>query len=82
MGGWLASWWAGWMKRAMTQIEPMGVHPDFRGMGLRAHCCSEGLRRFQSHGATERQWKRKVGGRLLCTPISQRASLQPLFAGP
>lgn len=53
--GRLAGFLVGWLDEArqLAQIEPMGVHPDFRGMGLARALLFEGLRRFQSHGATE-----------------------------
>jgi ribosomal protein S18 acetylase RimI-like enzyme len=35
------------------QIEPLGVHADFRKMGLGRAILSEGLRRLQSRGASQ-----------------------------
>lgn len=35
------------------QIEPMGVHPDFRNLGLGRAILSEGLRRLYAQGAQE-----------------------------
>jgi ribosomal protein S18 acetylase RimI-like enzyme len=45
----------GWLDaaRQLAQIEPMGVHPDFRSMGLARALLLEGMRRIQAHGATE-----------------------------
>jgi mycothiol synthase len=53
--GRLAGFLVGWLDEArqLVQIEPMGVHPDFRGMGLSRALLFEGLRRFQAHGAIE-----------------------------
>jgi ribosomal protein S18 acetylase RimI-like enzyme len=53
--GRLAGFLVGWLDEArqLAQIEPMGVHPDFRGMGLARALLLEGLRRFQAHGAIE-----------------------------
>jgi ribosomal protein S18 acetylase RimI-like enzyme len=53
--GRLAGFLVGWLDAArhLAQIEPMGAHPDFRGMGLARAVLLEGLRRFQTHGATE-----------------------------
>jgi ribosomal protein S18 acetylase RimI-like enzyme len=51
----LAGFLVGWLDEArqLAQIEPMGVHPDFRGMGLARALLFEGLRRFRAHGAIE-----------------------------
>jgi len=35
------------------QVEPMGVHPDWRKSGLGRAILSEGLRRLRSHGASQ-----------------------------
>jgi ribosomal protein S18 acetylase RimI-like enzyme len=53
--GRLAGFLVGWLDEArqLAQIEPMGMHPDFRGMGLARALLFEGLRRFQAHGAIE-----------------------------
>ncbi len=37
--------------KAIGQIEPLGVHPDFRKLGLGRVMLAEGLRRLQLHGA-------------------------------
>jgi len=51
----LAGFLVGWLDgaRQLAQIEPMGVHPDFRGTGLARALLLEGLRRFRVAGATE-----------------------------
>jgi ribosomal protein S18 acetylase RimI-like enzyme len=41
----------GFEGRPAGQIEPLGVHPDFRHRGLGRAVLSEGLRRLQDHGA-------------------------------
>ena len=44
----------GWMHphQPVGQIEPLGVHPDYQGMGLGRAILLEGLRRLQAGGAT------------------------------
>jgi len=53
--GTLAGFCVGWLDpyRGIGQIEPMGVHPGFQGMGLGRALLYEILRRFQAHGAKE-----------------------------
>jgi ribosomal protein S18 acetylase RimI-like enzyme len=53
--GRLAGFLIGWLDetRQLAQIEPTGVHPDFRGVGLARAVLLEGLQRFQACGATE-----------------------------
>jgi ribosomal protein S18 acetylase RimI-like enzyme len=41
------------MYKAMGQIEPLGVHPDYQRLGLGRAVLLEGLRRLQASGATE-----------------------------
>ncbi len=36
-----------------AQVEPLGVHPDYRGLGLAQAILSEALRRFQVSGAQQ-----------------------------
>jgi mycothiol synthase len=38
--------------QASGQVEPLGVHPDWRKSGLGRAILSEGLRRLQAHGAS------------------------------
>jgi mycothiol synthase len=38
---------------ACGQVEPLGVHPDFRKLGLGRAILSEGLRRLHQHGAKQ-----------------------------
>ncbi len=40
-------------KRPCGQIEPLGVHPDFRGCGLGRAMLAEGLQRLRQHGAQD-----------------------------
>ena len=53
--GRLAAFCIGWLDRAFSpprgQIEPMGVHPDYRHMGLGQALLAEVLCRLQAHGA-------------------------------
>jgi ribosomal protein S18 acetylase RimI-like enzyme len=44
----------GWMHpiKAIGQIEPLGVQPDYQGLGLGRAVLLEGLRRLQISGAT------------------------------
>lgn len=45
--------WLGKNKEISGQIEPLGVHPRWRGLGLGRATLSEGLRRLHRHGATQ-----------------------------
>jgi len=53
--GRFAAYCIGWLDKteqeASGQIEPLGVHPDFRGLGLGRAILSEALRRLHHHGA-------------------------------
>jgi len=54
--GRLAAMCVGWLTRnakgeTMGQIEPLGVHPDFRNLGLGRVILLEGLRRLRFHAA-------------------------------
>ena len=51
----LAGFCVGWLDlyRSIGQIEPIGVHPNFQGMGLGRVLLYEILRRFQAYGAKE-----------------------------
>src|SRR5579859_2200095 len=49
--GRLAGFCIGWLSRHGGQIEPLGVHPDYRGRGLGRALLAEGLRRLQARGA-------------------------------
>ena len=49
--GRLAAFCAGWMDGKFGQIEPMGVHADFRHLGLGRAILSDCLRRLYTHGA-------------------------------
>ena len=55
--GRLAAFCVGWLHQGVDgnrgQIEPMGVHPDFRSLGLGRAILSEGLRRLYAQGAQE-----------------------------
>ena len=55
--GRLAAFCVGWLHRGVDgsrgQIEPMGVHPDFRSLGLGRAILAEGLRRLYAQGAQE-----------------------------
>lgn len=55
--GRLAAFCIGWLHRGTDgvrgQIEPMGVHPDFRSLGLGRAILAEGLRRLYTQGAQE-----------------------------
>ena len=53
--GTLVGFCVGWLDpyRGIGQIEPIGVHPDFQGMGLGGALLHEILRRFKAHGAKE-----------------------------
>ena len=55
--GGLAAFCIGWLPEDENgkrgQIEPMGVHPDFRHLGLGRAILSEGLRRLYEQGAQE-----------------------------
>jgi ribosomal protein S18 acetylase RimI-like enzyme len=57
--GWLAAFCIGWLDRQglggrpSGQIEPLGVHPDFRRRGLGRAVLLEGLRRLVAHGAEQ-----------------------------
>jgi len=53
--GRLASFCVCWLDRlpngeTVGQIEPLGIHEDFRELGLGRAIISEGLRRLQRHG--------------------------------
>lgn len=52
--GSLAAFCVGWFDqdRRVAQIEPIGVHPDFRRRGLARALFLEMLHRFRAHGAT------------------------------
>jgi len=55
--GRLAGFCVCWLDRlpsgeTVGQIEPLGIHEDFRELGLGRAILSEGLRRLQRHGAT------------------------------
>jgi mycothiol synthase len=50
-GGRVAGFCVGWLNQQGGQIEPMGVHPDFRGRGLGRALLSECVRRLQRRGA-------------------------------
>ena len=54
--GRLAAFCIGWLDTHLEpdirgQIEPLGVHPDFRHLGLGRAILSEGIRRLHLHGA-------------------------------
>ena len=54
--GRLAAFCVCWLNKESTdgvhgQIEPLGVHKDFRKLGLGRSILSEGIRRLQQHGA-------------------------------
>jgi mycothiol synthase len=49
--GRVAGFCIGWLSSYGGQIEPMGVHPDFRGRGLGRALLLEVLRRLQGRGA-------------------------------
>ena len=49
--GRLAAFCIGWLGQAGGQIEPMGVHADFRKLGLGRAILSENLRRLHAAGA-------------------------------
>ena len=51
--GRLAAFCVGWAlpNHAETQVEPLGVHPDFQHLGLGRAVLLEGLRRMQALGA-------------------------------
>jgi mycothiol synthase len=49
--GRLAAFCVGWLAEGRGQIEPMGVHADFRKLGLGRAILSENLRRLQAAGA-------------------------------
>ncbi len=55
--GRLAAFCVCWLQRGVDgncgQIEPMGVHPDFRNLGLGRAILAEGLRRLYQQGAQE-----------------------------
>lgn len=55
--GRLAAFCVGWLHRGVDgsrgQIEPMGVHPGFRSLGLGRAILAEGLRRLYAQGAQE-----------------------------
>lgn len=55
--GRLAAFCVCWLHRGTDgnrgQIEPMGVHPDFRSLGLGRAILAEGLRRLYAQGAQE-----------------------------
>lgn len=55
--GRLAAFCVGWLHHGTDgvrgQIEPMGVHPDFRSLGLGRAVLAEGLRRLYAQGAQE-----------------------------
>ncbi len=56
--GRLAAFCIGWLHRqadgkARGQVEPLGVHPDFRNLGLGRLALSEVLRRLYLHGAEQ-----------------------------
>jgi GNAT superfamily N-acetyltransferase len=69
--GRLAGFLIGWLDEArqLAQIESMGVHPDFCGIGLARALLFEGLRRFQAHGAIEAIVETE-SGRSPCKPIT------------
>jgi ribosomal protein S18 acetylase RimI-like enzyme len=52
--GTLAGFCVGWLdlSRHIAQIEPIGVHPRFQGLGLSRVLLLEMLRRFRAHGAS------------------------------
>ena len=45
--------WLGKHREISGQIEPLGVHPRWRRLGLGRAILSEGLRRLHLHGATQ-----------------------------
>jgi ribosomal protein S18 acetylase RimI-like enzyme len=51
--GRLAAFCIGWAlsDHSETQVEPLGVHPDFQQLGLGRAVLLEGLRRMQAIGA-------------------------------
>jgi ribosomal protein S18 acetylase RimI-like enzyme len=55
----LAAFCIGWFDSCgpggvpCAQVEPLGVHPDFRGLGLAQAILSEALSRFHSSGARQ-----------------------------
>jgi len=53
--GTLAGFCVGWLNPhyMIGQIEPIGIHPNFQGMGLGKALLHEMLRRFKTHGAKE-----------------------------
>ncbi len=50
--GQFAAFCVGWLHGDEGQIEPLGVHPDFVGLGLGRALLLEAFRRFRAHGAT------------------------------
>jgi mycothiol synthase len=48
-----AAFCIGWIHGGKGQVEPLGVHPDFQGLGLGRAILHEGLRRLQQQGASE-----------------------------
>jgi ribosomal protein S18 acetylase RimI-like enzyme len=55
--GRLAGFCVGWLapERQIAQIEPVGVDPEFQGLGLGRALLLEMLRRFAAHGAGQAQ---------------------------
>lgn len=51
--GQLAAFCVGWLEGRQGQVEPLGVHADFRNLGLGKAILAECLRRLQAHGAQE-----------------------------
>lgn len=51
--GRLAAFCVGWLEGSHGQIEPLGVHADFRSLGLGKAVLAEGLRQLAAHGAQE-----------------------------
>ena len=49
--GQVAGFWVGWLHGTSGQVEPMGVHPDFRGRGLGRALLLAGIQRLRDLGA-------------------------------